>query len=238
VNEVHAYEINEYEQNQFEPIIETSKDLNLKITTLFKASTDIETDLIGVAKKGNYDLMLIMLGRSIYEGSLLGRLLGFTTKIINPEKLLDTVKGKNYIFNNSPFDDFTLQILDKTNIPVGVMVDKNFTNADKVFIPIFSKKDFYLLDYAKRLIHNNASQIIIIDTDEHIKNNTEIKELIRSIEQVAPNHISLKKDMKIEKDFLESQDLMLVSSESWKNLINTKSFWLSDIPSTLIISNP
>lgn len=238
VNEVHAYEIDDYEQNQFEPIIETSKDLNLKITTLFKASTDIETDLISVAKKGNYDLMLIMLGRSIYEGSLLGRLLGFTTKIINPEKLLNTVKGKNYIFNNSPFDDFTLQILDKTNIPVGVMVDKNFTNANKVFIPIFSKNDFYLLDYAKRLIHNNGSQIIILDTYEHIKNDTEIKELIRSIEQVAPNHISLQKEKKIEKEFLESQDLMIVSSDSWKNLINTKSFWLSDIPSTLVISNP
>jgi hypothetical protein len=35
-----------------------------------------------------------MLGKSMYEGSLLGRLLGFTTKIINPEKLLNTVKGK------------------------------------------------------------------------------------------------------------------------------------------------
>ena len=174
----------------------------------------------------------------MYEGSLLGRLLGFTTKIINPEKLLNTVKGKGNIFNNSPFDDFTLQILDKTQIPVGILVEKEFTSADKVFVPIFNLSDFYLLEYAKRLINNNNSQIIILDVAGQIRNNIEVKELIRSIEQVAPNHITLYNEKKIEKEFLNSQDLMLISSKSWKNLIDTKSIWLSDIPSTLIISNP
>ena len=238
VNEIHAYDINEYENEQFKNVIETSNDLNLEVTTLFKASNDIENDLTHITNKGNYDLLLIMLGKSMYEGSLLGRLLGFTTKIINPEKLLNTVKGKGNIFNNSPFDDFTLQILDKTQIPVGILVEKEFTSADKVFVPIFNLSDFYLLEYAKRLINNNNSQIIILDVAGQIRNNIEVKELIRSIEQVAPNHITLYNEKKIEKEFLNSQDLMLISSKSWKNLIDTKSIWLSDIPSTLIISNP
>lgn len=238
VDEMHAYEIDEYESQQFKNVIETSHDLKLQVTTLFKASTDIENDLASISNKGNYDLLLIMLGKSMYEGSLLGRLLGFTTKIINPEKLLNTVKGKSYIFNNSPFDDFTLQILDKTHIPVGVLVDKDFKSADRVFVPIFRLSDFYLLEYAKRLINNNNSQVIILDVTGQIRNNIEVKELIRSIEQVAPNHITLYNEKKIEKEFLSSQDLMLISSKSWKNLIDTKSFWLSDIPSTLIISNP
>lgn len=238
VDEMHAYDINEYEEAQFKNVIETSHDLKLEVTTLFKASTDIENDLTSISNKGNYDLLLIMLGKSMYEGSLLGRLLGFTTKIINPEKLLNTVKGKGNIFNNSPFDDFTLQILDKTNIPVGIMVEKDFTSADKVFVPIFNLSDFYLLEYAKRLINNNNSQIIILDAAGQIRNNIEVKELIRGIEQVAPNHITLYNEKKIEKEFLNGQDLMLISSKSWKNLIDTKSLWLSDIPSTLIISNP
>lgn len=238
VNEMHAYDINEYENEQFKNVIETSNDLNLEVTTLFKASNDIENDLTHITNKGNYDLLLIMLGKSMYEGSLLGRLLGFTTKIINPEKLLNTVKGKGNIFNNSPFDDFTLQILDKTHIPVGILVEKEFTSADKVFVPIFNLSDFYLLEYTKRLINNNNSQIIILDVAGQIRNNIEVKELIRSIEQVAPNHITLYNEKKIEKEFLNSQDLMLISSKSWKNLIDTKSIWLSDIPSTLIISNP
>jgi len=238
VDEMHTYEMNEYENDQFKNVVETSNDLNVEITTFFKASTDIESDLTSISNKGNYDLLLIMLGKSMYEGSLLGRLLGFTTKIINPEKLLNTVKGKSSIFNNSPFDDFTLQILDKTNIPVGVLVDKGLSSAEKVFIPIFNLSDFYLLEYAKRLINNNNSQIIILDVAGQIKNNIEVKELIRSIEQVAPNHITLYNEKKIEKEFLNSQDLMLISKKSWRSLIDSKSLWLSDIPSTLIISNP
>lgn len=238
VDEMHTYEINEYENDQFKNVIETSNDLQIEVTTLFKASTDIESDLTSISNKGNYDLLLIMLGKSMYEGSLLGRLLGFTTKIINPEKLLNTVKGKSYIFNNSPFDDFTLQILDKTNIPVGVLVEKGFTSAEKVFVPIFNLSDFYLLEYAKRLINNNNSQIIILDVAGQIRSNIEVKELIRSIEQVAPNHITLYNEKKIEKEFLNGQDLMLISKKSWRGLIDSKSLWLSDIPSTLIISNP
>jgi hypothetical protein len=238
VDELHAFDIENFEKEQFKKVIQTSDELQLEVTTLFKASTDIESDLTSISNKGNYDLLLIMLGKSMYEGSLLGRLLGFTTKIINPEKLLNTVKGKSYIFNNSPFDDFTLQILDKTNIPVGVLVEKGFTSAEKVFVPIFNLSDFYLLEYAKRLINNNNSQIIILDVAGQIRSNIEVKELIRSIEQVAPNHITLYNEKKIEKEFLNGQDLMLISKKSWRGLIDSKSLWLSDIPSTLIISNP
>lgn len=238
VDELHAFDIEDYEKELFEDVIDTSQELKLEVTTLFKASTDIENDLINITNKGNYDLLLIMLGKSIYEGTLLGKLLGFTTKIINPSKLLNTVTGKSYIFNNSPFDDFTLSILDKTNTPVGIMVDKNFESADKIFIPIFDLNDFYLVEYAKRLINNNDSQVIILDAAGQIRKNTEIRELIRNIEHIAPNHITLYNEKTIEKDFLESQDLMLISSKSWKNLIDTKSLWLSDIPSTLIVSNP
>lgn len=238
VNELHAFDAENYEKELFSNVINTSQELKLEITTLFKASTDIENDLISITNKGHYDLLLIMLGKSIYEGTLLGKLLGFTTKIINPEKLLNTVKGKSSIFNTSPFDDFTLSILDKTNTPVGIMVDKNFESADKIFIPIFDLNDFYLVEYAKRLINNNDSQVIILDAAGQIRKNTEIRELIRNIEHIAPNHITLYNEKTIEKIFLESQDLMLISSKSWKNLIDTKSLWLSDIPSTLIISNP
>ena len=238
VEEFHTFESEEFEKSRFTEVIDTSHERKLSITTQFKASTDIENDLVNFTNKGNYDLLLIMLGRSIYEGTLLGRLLGFTTKIINPEKLLNTVKGKNYIFNASPFDDFTMKILDKTNIPVGIMIDKKFENADKVFIPIFDLGDFFLLEYAKRFINNNDSQIIILDLVGQIRKNTEIRELIRNIEQIAPNNISLHSERTIDQDFLGNQDLMLISSRSWKNLLESKSLWLSDIPSTLIVSNP
>jgi hypothetical protein len=92
-----------------------------------------------------------------------------------------------------------------------------------------------LIQYAKKLIYNNHSQVSILDVRGIVKNNIELKEEIRAIEQVTPNHIAILNDKKIDKDFLKSQDLMLVSLDSWKKLVETRSTWLSSTPSTLII---
>lgn len=116
------------------------------------------------------------------------------------------------------------------------MVDKNFESADKIFIPIFDLNDFYLIEYAKRFINNNNSQVVILDAVGKIQKNVEIRELIKNIERLAPNHISLYQSVTIEKDFIEEMDLMLITHNSWKKLIESKSLWLTSIPSTLIIS--
>jgi Kef-type K+ transport system membrane component KefB len=236
-NEIHHYNTEEYEAECFAPIIQESKDLNQKITTLFKASNDIDADIAEVANKGNFDLLLIGVGQSIYEGSLLGKILGFTTKIINPENLINQVTGKESLFETSPFDDRTKTIIGKSDTSVGILVDKGFEKLDQVFIPIFSEKDIYLVLFSQKLIKNSGSQITILDATGQIKNNTEINELIRVIEQFAPNHINLISERVIEKDFLKQNNLMIISANSWKKLIETKSVWLSDIPSTLILSD-
>jgi Kef-type K+ transport system membrane component KefB len=235
-NEMHQYNSAEYEGESFAPIIEESKELNQKITTLYKASNDIDADIIEVTNKGNYDLLLIGVGQSIYEGSLLGKILGFTTKIINPEKLINQVTGKENLFENSPFDDSTCAILGKSDASVGILVDKNFNKMDRVFIPILDENDISLIRFAQKMIKNSGAQITVLDAVGEIKNNSEIKELIRTIEQYAPNHIHLMKERIIDKEFLKQNDLMVVSAGSWKKLIETKSVWLSDIPSALILS--
>ncbi len=62
-----------------------------------------------------------------------------------------------------------------------------------------------------------------------------VKATIRSIEQIAPNHIALYNERKIEKEFLDKQDLMLISIDSWRKALETQSIWLSNTPSALII---
>ena len=234
-NELHHYNVAEYEEDSFSPVIQESEILNQKITTLFKASNDIDSDITEVANTGDYDLLLIGLGQSIFEGSLLGKILGFTTRFINPEKLLNQVTGRESLFENSPFDERTRNILNRSKVPVGVLIDKDFDNVETVFIPVFSENDTFLIQFAQKLINNSESQITILDVGGYIKNNPELKEKIRAIEQKAPNYINLLNERIIDKEFLTSQHLMIVSIESWKKLVDSKSLWLSDIPSTLIL---
>jgi Kef-type K+ transport system membrane component KefB len=236
-DELHQFNVGQYEKESFTPIIQESENLQQKITTLFKASGDIESEITEVANKGEYDLLLIGIGQSIFEGSLLGKILGFTTKIIKPENILQKVTGKESLFEYSPFDERTRNILNSSSVPVGVLIDKNFSSTETVFIPIVSENDTFLIRFAQKLIKNSESQITIMDFSDHVKNNAVLKESIRAIEQKAPNHIHLLDERMIDKNFLSEHSLMVVSLLSWKKLMDSKSLWLSEIPSTLILTN-
>jgi len=236
-NEFNNYNLEKYEKDSFNPVIQESLNLNQEITTLFKPSNDIENDIVSVANKGDFDLLLVGIGQSIFEGSLLGKIFGLTTKIINPDRIINQVIGKENIFKDSPFDERTNLIISKSNVSIGVLIDKDLKSVDKVIIPLFTNNDAFLIKLAQKLIHNSYSQITFIDVNGQIKNNMEIKELIKAIEQIAPNHINVQNKIGIDLDFLNQQNLMLISIYGWENLINEKSPWLAKIPSTLIIDN-
>ena len=234
-SELHSFDVKDYEREMFLPVISESENLNQKIITLFKASNDIDSDISDTANHGEYDLLLVGLGQSIFEGTLLGKVLGFTTRIINPDRLIDKFTGKEGLFENSPFDERTRQIIAKSKMSVGILVDKELDVINQVFMPIFSDEDAFLIKFAQKLIHNNGSQITVLDAVGHIRNNRKIQEGIRSIEQIAPNHIMMMQERTIEKEFLEQQDLMIISLESWKKLLDSHSIWLNNTPSVLII---
>jgi len=234
-SEIHTFNLQEYEKESFKPVLAEAEILGQKVTTLFKATSDVDSDIPTVANKGEFDLVLIDIGQSIFEGTLLGKILGFTTRIINPENLLNTFTGKEKLFENSPFDEKTQQILSKTHTPVGILVDKEFKGTDRIFVSIFDEEDAFLIEYAHKLIANAGSQVTILDADGFVKNNPHIKERIRSVEQIVPNHIQLLSEKKLEKEFLQSQDLMIISVESWKKLVDTRSTWLNNTPSLLIL---
>ncbi|MEJ7642955.1 MAG: cation:proton antiporter [Chryseolinea sp.] len=233
--ELTHYNAEVYEKESFAPVVEESVHLQQKITTLFKSSSDIITDINEVTNSGEYDLLLMGIGQSIFEGSMLGKMLGFTTRIINPEKLIKTVTRKDSLFKSSPFDERTRQILAKSDASVGILIEKQLLHIERVLVPVYELADAFLIIYAQKLIYNIDAQVAILDVSGAIRGNAELYEMIRSIERISPKHISLQTEKTIEKSLLQQYNLMLVSVNSWTKLLDKKTFWLADIPSTLII---
>jgi Kef-type K+ transport system membrane component KefB len=234
-DEMHSYNLEEYEKETFEPIVKESKKIDQPITTIFKATNDMETDIADIAHQGNYDLVLVGLGKSIFEGTLLGKVLGFTTRIINPDRLLDKFKGKEGLFENSPFDDRTRLIISKTKTPLGILIDKDLHEVQKVFVGLYSIGDVFLIDYAQKLIHNNNAIVTILDNNGHTKNNFTIQNSLVALEEKHPNNFEVFQPNQINKPFLLEQDLVIFSLETWKKLIEDEVSWLTDVPSVLII---
>jgi len=232
---MHSYNLEEQESKRFTPILEESKLLQQEITTLFKVTFDIESDIAEIANQGDYDLLLVGLGKSIFEGTLLGKVLGFTTRIINPDRLIDKFTGKEGLFENSPFDERTRQIISKSKMPLGVLIDKDLQEVKNVFIPLFFSEDTFLMDYCQKLIYNNHSNISILDSNNMIKSNFVLESAMHSLEENYPHNIALLQERTMKKDFLAKQDLMIISLESWKKLVDSQSVWLSNVPSVLIL---
>ncbi len=234
-NVLHHYNMDEYENESFAPIIHESEVINQKITTLFKPSDDIDSDITEITNRGDFDLLLIGIGQSIFEGTLLGKILGYTTSIVNPDRLIQKVSGKEKLFGNSPFDDRTQNILSNSKSPVGILVDKNTGKWEQIIAPFYSEKDGFLIEYLQRLINNSEAQVTVTDPVGLIRNHTEIKEAIRAIEQEAPNHITLNNEKVIDEQFIMQFQLMVISAEGWEKLVESRSNWINQAPSILIL---
>lgn len=235
-NDINAFNKQEYENEVFLPIHDTAGKLKVATNTIFKPVQNIDEEITDTANSGNYDLLLLGTGSSIFDGTLLGRVLGITTQIINPERLYNTITGKEKFGVQSILGERIKTIARNSKIPMGILIQKQgIPNTKRVYIPFFSISDSFLLVFAQKLIQNNGTSVIIQDASGVIRQNPELKEAVRMVEQVAPNHIALYTDQKINKDMLQEDHMMIISLESWKRAVDSQSVWLSYVNSILIM---
>ena len=100
------------------------------------------------------------------------------------------------------------------------------SGTDRILERVFNKKPVWVYDDLDRIKTFNSITAA---------NNFIIKNAVDSLENNYPSNISLLTNKVIEKTFLNQHDLMIISLESWKKLVDSQSDWLSDIPSVLIV---
>lgn len=234
-NELNQYNVEEYEQESFQPINAEAGKLNMPVITWFKPTADIDREIVETANLGNFDLLIIGISHSVFEGSFLGTVFGFTTRIINPERLIGTLAGRERFFEKAILEERNRRILRASKLPVGIFVDKGFEKISKVLIPIFTTSDSFLIFYAQKFIHNSDASVVILDKQGLVKQHHELRETIRLIEQTAPNHIAVYDDSALSKEFMASCDLLVISLDSWTTAVEQESKWISEAPSSFIV---
>ncbi|WP_343566468.1 cation:proton antiporter [Sphingobacterium sp.] len=232
-NELHHYEVETQELDSFREIKQVAQQLEQPIQTVFKISSDIDSEIVQTSNERDQDLLLLGVSESIYEGSLLGRFLDFTTRIVNPEKLFHTVTNAE-----SPFTTFdrNQQINAKVNAMVGILIDKGFVKAKRVIVPVVLKNDEFLCEMIQRLIQHSDAQIIVWDLNQVLRNTAGFKEKLRQLEQLVPNHLTIT-ERELNREAWQEQDLMLISLPSWNKIVNKKVHWLPFTPSTLLMAD-
>ncbi len=235
-SDINLYEAAEFEKESFRPLKVEANKLRFPIRTIFKSSNDINSEILETVNKGQFDLMIIGVGQSIFEGTFLGKLVGFTAKALNPEKLISKLSGKETLLEkHKVLDERSLELINDSPIPVGVFIDKDFRSCDHVMIPIFGIGDFFMLLYAKQLIRNNNSTITLLDFGHVMQSHTEFKDEVNSLSNLLPNSVSIVDAAQYNFESITEADLIAISFEGWKKVIHSKDGWVSSIPSVLII---
>ena len=233
--QLNQFNMAERERESFAPIRADQKRMSITLETVFKASHDIDKELVELANTGQYDLAIVGVGRSIYQGTLIGRLVGLGRRIIDPERLIDTLTGKERLFEDAVFDDRVRMLLRDVRVPIGIYVEKGLEQIDHVFVPLFSSSDSFLLTYAQKLMYNSGAHVSLVDVAGIFEQSPELLATVRSMESGSEGRLQLERRNTFDKEFLEKHDLMLVGFDSWKKAVETQSVWLEHIPSTVVM---
>ncbi|MCF2491384.1 cation:proton antiporter [Dyadobacter sp. CY347] len=225
----------EYQRETFRPITEEAAGLDTAFATLFKPSQHIEHDIIETANSGDYDMLMIGIGRSVFEGTFLGKILGFTSKMISRERLFDTITGKEKLFHSGVFDERTTHMIKSVKIPVGILIENKLEKVDNIFVPIFSPDDQVLFQFVRKLVLHENVKLTMMDPTNVASQSAEIQAELSAITELGSDRIKLFHENVLEKDFLQEKDLMIISLESWKKAVESHSLWLSHCPSVLIV---
>lgn len=190
--DISPYQLAEYEKESFKPIKSEAHKLGLSIKTTYKVSNDVSDEILSDANSGKFDIMLVGVGQSVFEGTLLGQFIGITANALSPDKLIGTLTGKSNIFKTQNIlDEKSNAFINNSKIPVGIFIDHDLENVERVLMPIVSISDVFLLFYAKKIIRNSNVHITIVDYNRIIEANSEIKEEISNLEHYSPDNFTL-----------------------------------------------
>jgi hypothetical protein len=234
--DVNPVDRNDLERESFRPIRKESELLGLNIETLFKVSNDVPSDIVEVANDGGYDLLLVGVGKPLLRGTVLGELLGFTSRVMDPTKLIGTLTGRESLLRaDDQLDDDVRTFIERCRCSVGIFMDKGFTVADHVLLPVFAPGDQFLFHYAERLMRNVDAQVTLLDVTGLSAREPVFQAEAQRLMQQAPGRMTVLVPRTIDKEFLQRYSFLLISYASWMRLAESRSVWLQQVPSTLIL---
>jgi hypothetical protein len=91
------------------------------------------------------------------------------------------------------------------------------------------------MDYVKKLIANSNILVTVYDAGGQWEDAMSLRTTVLALENSNGTNVHYLEHTAMSRDLLKEYDLMLVSLDGWKRLIDAETVWLDNTPSTLII---
>lgn len=225
----------------FDSIKEEAHSLQQNFTPMFKVVGDISTNVAKIANKGDYDFLLIGYKGFVDSNNVLERFLGFSNKLLHIPNYLLMKFGNQKKWSRillAPLDENTRTIVSKSDMPVGMFIDKGLVSMRNIFVPILHEDDIFVGEFMERLAQNSYVRITLWDPIGLADNSIEFIKSVKAIKAVNPYLFQLwNNNIPVDSDILNKQDLILISLNSWKELDDRNPKLMKDAPSTLVLTN-
>lgn len=165
--DLHLYDIGNYEEDAFALVHKTANSRHLQLDTHFATSEDTLQALISKAAKGSYDMVMMESGQSVYEGSALGRILGFTAQVVSLD-LLKRWMSKKVPNGWNTLDHSAEIVARRLNTNFGLFFSKCDKKVDHLIVPFSGLKDIFLLQYVKNAAQNKVPKISVVATEDEV----------------------------------------------------------------------
>ena len=236
--DINPWQIPEFEKESFSKIRSEAKKLNLDVEMIYHPVLDVRKEIVKIAQEEHYDFILADAGKSLLKGTFVGNIAA-TARLLYPPHLIKTLLGTHKLSQllpvNDMMDEKATSFVSDAHCSVGVFIDKDFYEARRIFIPIFSSSDLFLLKYAGKFVNSIHSSVTILDAGGLSQGDSRWQEEVLRMNKTGQENIQILMGRTIDKTMLSRYDLMLVSYENWEKLVKSKSVWLEHIPSCLII---
>lgn len=239
---LYQYGLDKEEKDIFKAVIDESRVLNQPITPLFKIASNTHSAAVKYANKGDFDFILIGHRKSILSDNLLGRLLKFANRAVHIPNHLLAKLGTRKTFKQAitaPFDEGTRYVIHRSDMPTGVLIDRNMIlDIRSVFVPILDEDDVFIGNFIKRLAENSQVKITLWDTINLSSRSIEFTQAVRMAKASNPYHYQLwNNNIPIDLELIKKYDLILISLNSWTELIHRNEKLADKAPSILVLTN-
>ncbi|MDR1368723.1 MAG: cation:proton antiporter [Dysgonamonadaceae bacterium] len=233
--EINPMHTGNFEELSFEPILEKAKSLQIDIKTRYEVTNDAGQEIVNITNHEGYDFLLV--GAGISMSDLPEDIEAARHRQIYYEKYFSKLGASQSLFYPGDLlKDKTHFFIEQTRVPVGIFVNREFTKADKVIVVLEKARDVFLLDYARNLMVSNGAEICIHELGSEVAKNKISDSRVREF-LISNKDTSLVSLPKLSTNVLVKNNFMLISYDSWMNIMDREKDSLQLMPSTLIISN-
>lgn len=225
---------NIYKSDLFSDINIVGEAPKLTVRTFVKHAENFVTEIINTAAEQESNIIFFGIGQNIFNTMLWNKYLKLKSEsnIIADEDYMKEI-GETAVHALRNISN----LLNRHEQSTGIFIPNNYPeNVTKVFVPILRENDAFTFPYFYQLAKNQDMTIIIWDAIGIVNSNPKLQKLYQTITKKVDGKIRLwNNDRKIEDEFIQQQDLMIIGYEGWEKLLVTPLSWIEHLPSVLII---